>query len=935
VILAVALAGFLLVFGGVGILAIRRPLLARLALREAIRRRAQSALVVLGLMIGAAGITASLVGADSSRDSAILNGYRTWGMVDLTVTAGDRSFSIDVAHRLAEARSLRSLLDGVQAGVEMVGSVADLDRRQGEPAVRLIGFEPRTQRPFGAYVLADGRRTFGNDLVMGEVLISRQLAGALSARVGDRLRFSVEQAEKAPPVDVTVAGVARSVGPGAYGLRAAVFAPLETAQRVAATDEINIVRISARGGREAGVVSARRAVPALQAEVRRLGGALFRVRQVKATEIEQAEKSTEFSRAMLVGLSALIVAAGVALVVNLVLMLAEERRPRLAVMRALGLKRRGLVTMSVIEGAIYSVVAAAVGVIVGVLAGRIMAVRFARAFAQFFGGEVDFAFVFSVRPSSVAVAFSAGTIITLLTVFLAARRTSRMSIPSAIRDLPEPARERRRAWPRRVGLAVLAAAGVAGVTNSDRATQLLGGIGLIVVAGSLAKPRMSNRIHASAIGGALAVWAFIIVATLTNTSDVNRFFSAFITAILAAVFGLSILAAANLRLVERGAGLIGGASQRLRATLRPPLAYLSRRPLRTGLTTGVFAVVLAIVTLLAVFLSISRPRYERDSVGYDVRVTATTTSSLTLPASLRGQVVRDVAVPTRGYVGPFQSTFGGGETAFVPLFELSDRLLTDPPIRITTRWQDFKTDDDIWRALRDNPRWVISDFANPGDEIVMQGARGPVRFRVAANQQFGVLSGIIATSEALAPFSAAPLGVTLLLDAAPGTDADTLARRVERVLFAKGVDAATTRKLLDDGYRANRTFFSVVEVLMRLGLVVGILSLGIIGLRTVVERRRVIGVLRAIGYRRRGVMAGLMVEAGMTATIGVAVGFVAGAIMGGLFIRQFFEGTPFGLDGASIGTALALVYSAVVLVTLGPAWRASRLPPAEAVRHTE
>ncbi|HZA27854.1 MAG TPA: hypothetical protein VE915_09490, partial [Actinomycetota bacterium] len=81
--------------------------------------------------------------------------------------------------------------------------------------------------------------------------------------------------------------------------------------------------------------------------------------------------------------------------------------------------------------------------------------------------------------------------------------------------------------------------------------------------------------------------------------------------------------------------------------------------------------------------------------------------------------------------------------------------------------------------------------------------------------------------------------------------------------------------------------------------------------------------------------AGLMVEAGMTASIGVAVGFVAGAIMGALFIRQFFEGTPFGLDGASIGTALALVYSAVVLVTLGPAWRASRLPPAEAVRHTE
>ncbi|HZA26106.1 MAG TPA: FtsX-like permease family protein, partial [Actinomycetota bacterium] len=662
--LAAAVAAFVLVFGGVGFLAIRRPLLARLALREAVRRRGQSALVVLGLMIGAAGITASLVGADSSRDSAILNGYRAWGMVDLTVTAAEGSFSPGVAERLADAPELRPFLDGVQPGIEMVGSVSDLDRRQGEPAVRLIGFDPGTQRPFGAYVLTDGRRTFGGDLAPGEVLISRQLAGALGARTGDRLRVSVERTGSTRPAGVTVAGVARSVGPGAYGLRAAVFAPLETAQRIAGSDTITIVRISARGGREAGVESARRAFPILRAAATRLGGDVLKVRQVKAIEIEQAEKSTEFSRAMLVGLSALIVAAGVALVVNLVLMLAEERRPRLAVMRALGLKRRGLVVMSVIEGSLYSTVAAAVGVTVGVLAGRIVAVRFARAFAQFFGGEVDFAFVFSVRPSSVAVAFSAGTIITLATVFLAARRTSRMSIPAAIRDLPEPARERRRFWPRRAGLAVLAVAGVVGAMQSDRVTQLLGGIGLIVVAAAMARKRMSNRLHATVTGGVLAVWAFVIVATLTDTSDVNRFFSAFVTAILAAVFGLSILAAANLRLVERGAGLIGGGSQRLRATLRPPLAYLSRRPLRTGLTTGVFAVVLAIVTLLAVFLSISRPRYERDSVGYDVRVTATTTTSLTLPAPLRGRVVRQAAIPTRGYVGPFRSTFGGGETAF-------------------------------------------------------------------------------------------------------------------------------------------------------------------------------------------------------------------------------------------------------------------------------
>lgn len=96
-----------------------------------------------------------------------------------------------------------------------------------------------------------------------------------------------------------------------------------------------------------------------------------------------------------------------------------------------------------------------------------------------------------------------------------------------------------------------------------------------------------------------------------------------------------------------------------------------------------------------------------------------------------------------------------------------------------------------------------------------------------------------------------------------------------------------------------------------------------------------IGILRAIGYKRRDVVLALLTESAAAATIGAGVGIAAGVAMGYLFYRQNDSHHGFGIDMASVGDFLGLIYVAVLLVTLGPAWRAARLPPAEAVRHTE
>lgn len=938
--LAVVLLVFALAYGAVGAYAVRRPLLGRLALREAVRRKGQSALVVGGLMVGTATITAALVAADSVTDSAVDSiAFRNFGRVDIAVTANGRFFPREVADGLAASPAVRGATDGLAAGIDLAVSAGDLDTRQGASRVTLVGFDPAAQEPFGAYTLVAGGRTLGDDLAPGEVLVSRLLAEKVSARPGDRLRLSVEAPDGTRETVLTVAGITRSTGPGAYTLGPAVFAPLETAQRVAGSEGINVVRVSAPGGVRDSLEASGRAAPVVRDAVRSLGDpASLEVREVKAAEAANAREFTVFIRAMLIGMSALVVAAGAALIVNLVGMLAEERRSRLGVLRALGLKRRGLVGLAVIEGALYSLAAGAIGVAVGAGAGRIVAGRFGRAFAEFTGEDFDFQFFFALKPATLVAGFVAGTLLSLGVVFLAARRTSRMTIAVAIRDLPEPPPERAGSRRRRVAiLSVAALGGVAGLASGPF-PRIAGGIVLVLVAASLLRSRLSPRAHATLTGLALAAWSFANIAAESGPEeDAGTFFLIFVTAMLTSVFGLTILASANLHVAETGVALLGRAVSGLRAVVRPPLAYLARRPVRTGLTTGVFAVVIGMLTLFAVFFVIFQPDYERFGGGYDVRVLSTGSSRIDLPAAVEPRVGGSLLLPTRAYIGPVRSDdeFSTTERAFVPLFEVSPSVSEDPPVVLEQRSDAYDSDRDAWAAVARDPSLVVGNFGVPDGRVTLVGPDGPVTYTVVGSQTFGLLDGIFGSAEALAPFGDAPLGATMLVDLEDPAAAPEVARTVERALFAQGVEADSVATLLGDVTRANRTFFSTIDVLMRMGLVVGLLSLGIIALRTVVERRHVIGVLRAIGYKRRAVMGGLLAEAATTAAIGAVVGAVVGLIMGYLFYRQEESQPGFGIDLASLGGVLALVFVAILLVTVLPAWRASRLPPAEAVRYVE
>jgi putative ABC transport system permease protein len=816
----------------------------------------------------------------------------------------------------------------VQAGVELGGSAVDLDRDNARPVVLLVGFDPGTQAPFGSYLLRDGRRTLGQDLAPGEVLLSASLADALEARVGDRLRAAIGPDRTA---DLKVAGVAEATGPGAYGLRPAVFAPLATLRLVTGRPDVNVIRIATAGEGRAEMDSAHQAAGSVRSALAALpGGGNLQVREAKRDEVESAREFAQSNVSIFTGLGLLVALAGVTLVVMLALALAEERRPRHAVLRALGLTRSGLVVLSVLEGGIYGVLAALLAPIPGALLGLGMVRIFARWPRFDPNGTRATQVLPAFEPGSLALAIAIGGLITIATLFVTSVRSSRMEISSAVKDLPEPVTRRKWSVWRTAALGPLGLAAIAAVVVGNSPIRLLGGAALILVAAGVARPLLPERVLATLAGAALAIWAVAGAAQPENALNTDSGPLFLVLAIPLSVFGLSLVLASNLRLLEAPAGLLPG---KAKATMRPSLAHLARRPLRAGLGTGAFGLVLTVMAVIATFVPSLEQSITVRPDDYDIRVTASTHPGLTLPDSVRSQIVRDIAVPTRPYVGAVSQRLKGAATdssrgtEYLPLYTLTREQLSAAPFGLLARDPRYRSDAEVWQALASDPSLVVTPiYSNPGAVVTLSGPDGPVRFRVAAGLATFGLWGLVGSEAAMAPFTTLPVGTTILARTAPGADRRAVAREVQRAV------ALTLREIIDEQFAVAQVPLDTLKLMLGLGLLVGVLSLGILALRAVVERRRSIGVLRALGFRPGNVLAGMLLEVLITATVGAVVGIGVGLLMGWFFIGVFAGSASFRVDGSFLALTVALMYAAVLAVTFGPALRAARLPAVEALR---
>jgi putative ABC transport system permease protein len=139
-------------------------------------------------------------------------------------------------------------------------------------------------------------------------------------------------------------------------------------------------------------------------------------------------------------------------------------------------------------------------------------------------------------------------------------------------------------------------------------------------------------------------------------------------------------------------------------------------------------------------------------------------------------------------------------------------------------------------------------------------------------------------------------------------DADRLVGIVERELQPFGVDAITTSERLAEFHRVENTYLSTFQALGGLGLLLGTIGLATVMFRNVLERRRELAVLRAVGYNRGRVSTMIVAETAFLLGAGLAAGAGSAAIA--IAPAWVGRGT---LPGAGLAALLLAVIAAGIL----------------------
>jgi putative ABC transport system permease protein len=970
----ILLAVFGLGVAGMSLVALRSPVTFKLGVRNIPRRRSQTALIVLGLMLATVLFSAAFSAGDTLTHSIRALVLKDLGEVDLAVRAEihetngqPKFFGLGTFETVRQALADNPNVEGVAPLVRAYAPVVAPVARLSEPWVPILGLDEQWMGGFDRLKQENGNSLSTGALAPHQVYISRALASEINVEEGDAVLLFLGT----EPTRLQVVGVYDN---GAHPAgKFSMVTPMAQLQALTGHEgQITEVLISNRGDAMQGVKYSDAVLSELGPI---LEGTGLKAEPLKKDALERAETDGSTIAGAFFLFAQFSIASGVMLIFLLFVMLAAERKRELGISRAVGTQRSHLIQMFSFEGAMYSLLAAAIGSLLGVGVGlamvRIMGIAM---------GQWNVELVFAFRWRSLVIAYTLGMALTFAVVLISSWRVSRLNIVRAVRDLPEPT-IRRRSWKGPVFAILLTLVGALLAYQgyqSKQATPFGLGVSIVVIGVPLLARWLGfpDRAAFSAAGLGLVLW-WLLPGSFFGLPDMQKGLDLFLIsgimlvlgAVLTVMYNSELLLAVLVRLLGRVRGLA--------PVIKTAMTCPMQNRLRTGITLAMFSLIVFTLIMMAFIIAGNDSVYEnteRISGGYHVRARINPLNPVPdIRAALQetdGVNPDDVeAIASLAWAQarvkqegsdkePVDWWIRGHDDGYADSVTYEFALKADGYSSSRQVWQALqtqlgtavvdaymvpsKTDFSIGEYVPDFQLQgvYLEDDALPEIYILVQDPRteNEQRLRVIGVLNSGSFygAGVMVSQQTLNSLVSDDVQPEeYMFRLKKGVDAEAAAKALEAGFLEHGLQGTALATEIRENAGASQLMNTLLEGFMGLGLVVGIAALGVIAARSVVERRKQIGILRALGFQKEMVQLTFLLESSFVALLGISIGVILGTLLSYSVINEMgkdIEGLAYRVPWLNIILVIVIAYGASLLTTFLPARQAAKVYPAEALR---
>ena len=835
--------------------------------------------VVLGVMaVSAAMVTTTTIGSGFDSIFASTNAdidVAVTGKSDVDSGMGGKGFTppvpASVVQEIEQVPGVRSAQGQVSVdGARPVGHDGKVISVQGPPRSG-VAWHGET----GLIRLREGRGPTAPD----EVAINGGLADRGQFKVGQ----TIDVLTLAPRQTFTIVGIyGYSNGRGSMGgdTQVAFTEPVAQKLMLGASGVYSSINVTA----DPGVSRAE-----LKKRVAKALGGTVNVRtgdEVASATAADGKAFLEIVRMVLLGFSGLSLLVGIFLILNTFNILVAQRTGELALMSALGARRRQIIGSVLVEavlvGAGASVVGIGLGIGVSVLLKMVMEANS--------GASLPVGLI--VPVPQLLLAFALGVVVTVVAALLPAVKASRVPPIQAMR------------------------ASAAEQRSLARIT-LLGAVPTVV-----------------GIAG--------VVASLADIGSLR--WVALSGGIVLALFGLALLTPVLSRSLLPFLGRVVGWSMPSRLGNR----NAARNPRRTAITVSTLVITLGLVggvSVLAQSMKADLSGSATRDLGADLLISGDGVAARAggggfggPPSAADGRIMptfdasvideaRDVPGVSRAvaqYVDTVQLESGASPAAAADLSQLSPVLkLAGSP----------KTPA---------PGSVVVDKGtlsklglHVGDSIRLATQRAGWReFRVAGSYEASyLLRGPVFNPAEVPDLFVSDAPAIGYVQLTPGADAAAATRAVSRLVADNPeVSVQDQTQLAADAANQVSIAETMLYVLLGLSVVIGILGIINTMALSILERTRELGLLRAIGMRRSHMVRMVVTESLLMSLFGAVLGLVAGGAAG-VAVSNVLGLSALEIPWGSLAVFLGLAVVAGLLAALAPSTRAARVNVLSAIAY--